>query len=190
VAAEGQLTVMLLPGAEPGDGLVSALGAERCAALRELQRARARAWAGAAFDAAGLREVDGDLDDAVTAELADAEGDGRVVFVVPELAVWRPDVGREVLEDLEAGCAMSFGPVFDGGLYLLAVGPAAWKPLRSTPQLDLGGRAAMAGLVELAATLGFEVGMLRSERGVARAEDVSALLVDPLTDVELRGVLG
>ena len=186
----GEVTVMLARGAEPGEGLVTALGADRVHALREVQRARAAQWARAAFPGAVGREVDGGVADAVAAVLAAPPvHEGVAVIVAPELAVWRGEVGRAALEDLDAGCAMSFGPVFDGGLYLLAVGAQALAPLRATPQLDLGGRGAMAGLVELAATLGFEVGLLRTERGVGRAEDVRALLVDPLTDAQLRGVL-
>jgi hypothetical protein len=34
-----------------------------------------------------------------------------------------------------------------------------------------------------------EVGLLRAERGLRRPEDVRAVLADPLTDAEMRGIL-
>jgi hypothetical protein len=41
----------------------------------------------------------------------------------------------------------------------------------------------------LADRQGWEVGLLRAERGLRRARDVHALLADPLTDPELRALL-
>ena len=51
-----------------------------------------------------------------------AGADGAPVLVVwPVLPRWLPEHGTAILDDLAAGCEASVAPVFDGGLYLLAL---------------------------------------------------------------------
>jgi hypothetical protein len=74
--------------------------------------------------------------------------------------------------------------VFDGRLYLLAVAepdPALVVALRRAP--------AMGPALRVVEERKLEVGLLRAERGLRDAGDVRALLADPLTDPELRGLL-
>jgi hypothetical protein len=117
-------------------------------------------------------------------------GDPRPVLVVwPELVRWRPDHAAGALDDLADGCALSLGPMFDGGFYLAAFA----RPLpallelpddvwRSRDPLGLAARAARES--------GGAVGLLRTERGLRTPADISALRADPLLDDELRGLLG
>jgi glycosyltransferase A (GT-A) superfamily protein (DUF2064 family) len=181
--------VLLLGGGDgtAAPGLVRTLGAERAARVRRLLRARACAWAGEAFGPEGVRLVaDSSFAEAVAdVGAADAEG---VVAIRPEVPTWQPELAAALRGDLAAGCALSLGPVFDGGLYLLAVAePSA--ALAALAALDLAGPGAMTDLIALARREAWDVGLLRAERGLRRARDVRALLADPLTDPELRALL-
>jgi glycosyltransferase A (GT-A) superfamily protein (DUF2064 family) len=182
------VTVLLLDGEPPGEDLVAALGAARVRELDELTRRRARHWAQTSFPDATLQRTGCGLTDAMAAIGASPPAAEYVVVVAPALAVWREDAGEAALADLRAGCALSFGPVFDGGLYLFALTRAALAA-GDVPPLDLSGRSALAGLVEFAGRSGFEVGLLQAERGLRSADDMRALLVDPLCDEELRRLL-
>jgi hypothetical protein len=160
------------------DALAPLLGGEcRLAAVEEMLVRRAHEWAAAvAGDGGELREA-ASLDDAL-------DGSGPTLLVWPELPLWLPATGAAALDDLEAGCAASLGPVFDGRLYLLAVAepdPALVVALRRAP--------AMGPALRVVEERKLEVGLLRAERGLRDAGDVRALLADPLTDPELRGLL-
>jgi hypothetical protein len=48
----------------------------------------------------------------------------------------------------------------------------------------------MNALIELTVRDELEVGLLRTQRGLRTPADVRALLADPMTDDELRGLLG
>jgi glycosyltransferase A (GT-A) superfamily protein (DUF2064 family) len=84
---------------------------------------------------------------------------------------------------------VAIGPVFDGALYLLALA----EPI---PELLALGERPWRGVQAMARVFGIverrqlEVGLLRAERGLRRPNDVLALRADPLTDGELREVLG
>ena len=100
-----------------------------------------------------------------------AAGGGPVLVAWPELPRWRPEHAEGALGDLEDGCAVSFGPMFDGGFYLVAFAqpvPAlldldddAW--LRSDP---------IALAADAARDAGLAIGLLRTERGLRTAADV------------------
>lgn len=197
----------------PAPGLVQALGAERAAAVRRLLLARACAWAKEAFgaDSVALMEsaslagalVEGaSLAGALveSASLAGALADGgsaadgspggeAVVALSPELPLWHPELAASLRGDLEAGCALSLAPIFDGGLYLLAVADG-FTDRAALAALDLAGPAGMGDLLALARRGGWDVGLLRAERALRSERDVRALLADPLTDAELRALLG
>jgi len=186
---------LVLTGDEgPGEGLIAALGERRAVAVRELLVTRARTWAEDAFGAQAVRVVG---EDSFAAALgagapsgAGGVGDpGAIVAIVPELPVWHPELAPAVLGDLQAGCALSLAPVFDRGLYLLALADASAEHLEALSGLDLAGPGGMGELMSLAAAEHWQVGLLRAERGLRRARDVQALLADPLTDPELRALL-
>jgi glycosyltransferase A (GT-A) superfamily protein (DUF2064 family) len=157
-----------------------------CALTRELD-ARARRWA---LELTGdpARVIDGErFGDAVSS--AFAVSDAPVLVAWPQLPAWRADHAEAVLDDLADGCAVSLGPMFDGGFYLvalahpvpslLALDDAAWT---GTDPIGLAAQAAQAQDTC--------VGLLRTERGLRTAADVAALLADPLLDQDLRALLG
>jgi hypothetical protein len=191
---EARLSVIVLARPRPGDELRDTLGGARADALAQLQVARAQAWVSACLPAEKVALRSGGLSDVIRDPGPIAADD--VLFVVsPEIATWRPDLARAALDDLRTGCALTIGPIFDGGLYLLAATGAGLQLLRDggdgagTGAADLTGPGAMATLVALAERAGIEVGLLRTERGLRSAGDVRALLADPLTDGELRSRL-
>ncbi len=97
------------------------LGDERAGAVERLLVARATAWA--ATVSAGRVSTAADdegVADALERTFAGAQG-GPVLVVWPVLPRWRPEHAAAVLDDLAAGCDVSVAPVFDGGLYLLAL---------------------------------------------------------------------
>ena len=112
-----------------------------------------------------------------------------MVAIVPELPVWHPELAAAVLGDLANGCALALAPIFDRGLYLLAIADPSAQSMAALAALDLAGPGGMTELIGLARQSGWEVGLLRAERGLRRARDVRALLADPLTDAELRALL-
>jgi hypothetical protein len=187
--------VLILGGREPpGEGLVDALGSERAAAVRALLVGRARAWARGAFGDRAVRVV---AESSFTAALTDGAAEsagprpaGAVLIIAPELPVWHPEIAPAVRDDLAAGCALSLAPIFDRGLYLLAVADPSAARTAALAALDLAGPGGMGQLISLADRERWEVGLLRAERGLRRARDVRALLADPLTDPELRALLG
>ena len=181
------VAVVLLAGGEPGEP-GEALGGDRAAAVQRLMVDRARAWAVAGFGEAAVRTLAVD-DLAVGEVLRTADPDRPLLAVVPALAMWRPELVTDVLEDLRCGCAMSVGPVFDGGFYLLAVAEPGSELVRSFGAREARDRDAMIALVAGAEREGAELGLLRTERGLRRDADVRATLADPLCDPELRGLL-
>jgi len=158
------------------------LGTERVDALQALLERRALAWAHGV-------DAEATVVPAATALAAVTAADGPTVLVWPELPVWLPQTGAAALEDLASGCAVSIGPVFDGALYLLAL----TEPI---PELLALARRPWHGVQAMARVFGvveqrqLEVGLLRAERGLRTPDDVRALLADPLTDRELREMLG
>lgn len=117
-----------------------------------------------------------------------AQHSGPVLIVWPELPRWRREHALGALEDLADGCAVSVGPVFDGGFYLLALpAPAAW--LAALPDGAWASPDAMGLAIAAAYELSSDAGMLRAERALRRPEDVRAALADPLLDAELGAIL-
>lgn len=133
--------------------------------------------------------------DGISGRLADAvgrvfaRGPGPLIIVWPDLALLRPSHADATLEDLRAGCDIVFGPVFDGGFYLIAIA-------RPTPNLfglpEQVWRSADAMGLGLAAArdAGLEVGILRAERALHRPADVRAALADPTLPDPVARALG
>jgi glycosyltransferase A (GT-A) superfamily protein (DUF2064 family) len=190
------------------------LGAERCSVLERALIKRAATWGErvapgevhVAYEPAGseleLREL---LGEDVTLLALDGEGTsarlahaaarlfavapGPVLITWPDLPRWRPEHALGALDDLSDGCDVSFGPVFDGGFYLIAVGRPV-PALLGLPEEAWSGPDAMGVAIGAANEAGLGVGLLRPERGLHRPEDVRAVLADPLMDPELVAILG
>jgi len=178
--------VLILAG-DAGSGLDESLGADRAGAVRALLVTRARQWAKDSFGVEAVETVTGGS--FVTALQTPPAGDGPLIAIVPELPVWHPELAPAVLGDLEAGCALALAPMFDRGLYLLAIADRSAAGMEALAALDLTGPGGMTELIGLSQREGWELGLLRAERGLRRARDVRALLADPLTDPELRALL-
>ena len=146
---------------------------------------RARRWADE-LAPGGVVPVPGGIGQAVAALFAD--GDAPVVVIWPELTRWRPDHATGALDDLADDCALSVGPMFDGGFYLVAfAGPV--PALLELPDDAWHSRDPIGLAADAAQRSGLAIGLLRTERGLRTSADVSALLADPLVDDELRGLL-
>jgi hypothetical protein len=165
------------------------LGGERTDAVERLLVARAIEWS-EALSATGRVVTAGDdegVADAVGRISGGADG-APVVVVWPVLPRWRPEHSAAILDDLAAGCEASVAPVFDGGLYLLALArtfPALLAlPAEAWDSPDVIGLV-LAPINEAGAS----VGLVRPERGLRRPGDVRAALADPLLDAELRSLL-
>lgn len=183
--------VLVMPGgAGGGPELGDLLGAERLAALERLLWRRAVEWAEQV--SGGTERVhtgaNGEaLTGAVERVLADAAGTPLLV-IWPVLPQWRSVHAEAVLDDLSAGCEASVGPVFDGGLYMLALARAV-PALLELPAERWEGPGAMAAVLGALNTAGVSVGLLRAERALRRVADVRAAVADPLLDAELGAVL-
>jgi glycosyltransferase A (GT-A) superfamily protein (DUF2064 family) len=168
------------------DELVSVLGPKRGRAVAELLEREAAAWA---------REV-GAAEPLVSRSAADlgqevsrmaADGDRPVAVVWPALVRPRADLKAAILDDLAAGCDVVFGPLVDGGLYLLGF----QRPLPLVATL-LEGRVTpdgFAAALSMAADSGLEIGYLRPERSLASRDGVALALADPLTPEPTRSLL-
>jgi uncharacterized protein len=190
------------------------LGAERCVTLQVALIELALAWAAEvspqpvqiAHDPADgadeLRPIVGpnarlfpQNGEGIAARLADAtarlftHGAGPLLIVWPDLLRWRPDHASGALEDLEHGCDLSLGPVFDGGLYLLAV-VRPLPELFSLPEQTWQSPDAMTVALAAAQHAGLQIGILRSERALHRSADIRAALADPLLAPELAAIIG
>jgi glycosyltransferase A (GT-A) superfamily protein (DUF2064 family) len=164
------------------------LGDERAVAVERLLLARAMEWGDAL--SGGRVSVAGDdegVADAVPRVFGEAGGD-PVLVVWPVLPRWRPEHTAAVLDDLAYGCEASIAPVFDGGLYLLAL--ARLIPALLAVPAETWDSPDVIGLV-LAPINASEapVGLVRPERALRGPADVLAALADPLLDGELRSLL-
>ena len=73
------------------------------------------------------------------------------------------------------------GPVFDGGLYMLALTPAP-ADARPLPAGTWDSPDAMGLVLGAINEAGVAVGLLRAERALRRPADVRAAVADPLLD--------
>jgi glycosyltransferase A (GT-A) superfamily protein (DUF2064 family) len=117
-----------------------------------------------------------------------AHGAGPIIVIWPDLPELRKAHADAVLSDLEAGVDAIFGPVFDGGYYLIAIsGPL--PSLFALPEQVWRAPDAMTHLLAVAAEGGLEIGLLRAERALHRPADVRAALADPLLPANVARVL-
>ncbi|MCW2985219.1 MAG: hypothetical protein JWR63_2789, partial [Conexibacter sp.] len=87
-----------------------------------------------------------------------------------------------VRDDLAAGVLLSSAATGDGTPFLIALSSAA-------PELLALAGATFNEVMAAAAAAGRALGMLRAERRLSSVGDARALLADPLTSPELRGLL-
>ena len=166
------------------------LGDEHAERVERLLVARATQWADALSEGRTTRAAGGDeaVGDALERTFA-ARGDGGPVVVVwPVLPRWSSEHAEAVLDDMAAGCEASVAPVFDSGLYLLALA----RPIPAVLALpaDAWDSPNAIGLVLAPINeADAPVGLVRPERGLRSPGDVRAALADPLLDDELRGLL-
>lgn len=183
--------VLVMPAGESADPeLGELLGAERLAALERLLWRRGLEWAEQVSGGMARVQIAAQgesLTGAVKRVLADAGG-APLLVIWPVLPQWRPEHAEAVLDDLGAGCEASVGPVFDGGLYMLALAHAL-PALLALPAERWEGPGAMGAVLGTLNEAGVGVGLLRAERALRRVADVRAAVADPLLDAELRAVL-
>ncbi|HZU61610.1 MAG TPA: DUF2064 domain-containing protein [Solirubrobacteraceae bacterium] len=113
---------------------------------------------------------------------------GPLIVLWPELIRLDDRHVAGALEDLQTGADVVFGPVVDGGLYLLGLrGPLS----NLLERLDEALAAKDPGALGLAAAseLGLEIGLLRVERGLRTVADLEAAVADPSTPEALRRIL-
>ena len=186
MAAPPAVLVMASAG-RADDGLDALLGDRRATKLREILMTRLLSWADEVTPGLVPRADAGELPAAAATRVLEG-ADEPLLIAWPDLARWPRDHATAALGDLAAGCAVSVGPVFDGGFYLVALA----HPLALLPTLPHGvwrSADAMAIAFTVAHRAGIEVGMLRAERGLHGASDVGAALADPMLDAELRSIL-
>jgi glycosyltransferase A (GT-A) superfamily protein (DUF2064 family) len=165
------------------------LGHERADAVQRLLLARATAWAeGVGGGRVSTAAEDEPLGDAVSRVFAGARG-APVLAVWPVLPAWRAEHAAAVLDDLAAGCEASVAPVFDGGLYLLAL-TRVIPELLALPTEAWDSPDVIALVLAAINAAEAPVGLVRPERALRRPADVRAALADPLLDDELRALLG
>jgi hypothetical protein len=190
------------------------LGPDRCAALQAALIVRAAEWAadvapGAVHVAYEPVDAEGELrallgpevslfpqhGAGISGRLAQAtsrvftRGHGPLLIIWPDLARWRRDHAEGALADLSDGVDLTLGPQYDGGFYMVGIG----RPLAALFGLSeevWRSPDAMSAAIVAAREAELEVGLLRAERGLRRPEDVRAWVADPLTDPEIRAILG
>jgi hypothetical protein len=133
--------------------------------------------------------------DGIAGRLADAvgrvfaRGPGPLIIVWPDLPLLRPSHAEATLEDLKAGCDVVFGPVFDGGFYLIAIA-RPMPNLFGLPEQVWRSADAIGIALGAARDAGLEVGILRAERALHRPADVRAALADPTLPAPVARALG
>ncbi len=190
------------------------LGQDRCLALQSALLIQTVEWARALSprvihlaheppDAAPeLRTLLGDdialfpqNGDGIAGRLADAaarvfaRGHGPLLIVWPDLPRLTPDHATAALGDLRAGCDVVFGPVFDGGFYLIAIARPL-PQLFALPERVWRSSDAIGVGVAAARDSGLEVGILRAERALHRPADLRAALADPMLPDPVARALG
>ena len=180
---------MLVQGACAGGAgapeLDELLGGTRAAAVARILAARAADWAQKVAPGRILEVAPAALEQAAAAVLP---ADGPLLFVWPQLPRWTTEHAAAALGDLRSGCDLSLGPVFSGGLYLLALARAQADLLALLRPSRLGPDG-LGPALDTVQRAGVGVGLLRAERGLWTEDDVRAALADPLLDPELRALL-
>jgi glycosyltransferase A (GT-A) superfamily protein (DUF2064 family) len=118
-----------------------------------------------------------------------AHGSGPLLIVWPELPQLRPLHGQAALNDLAGGAEIVFGPIFDGGFYLVGL-PAPVPALFELPERFWRTADGVGMALDANGGEPLEVGLLRAERALHRPADVRAALADPTLPVAVARALG
>jgi hypothetical protein len=192
-ATAGALAVVVLStlGAPADDSLAELLGPVAAGALRRELLRGARAWAAATAGPAGPGAFEANSADAAIAALTGHAG--PAAFVAPDVPGLDEALAQALYDDLADGVGLTFAPAYDASPFLIAT-PTVDAELLT---LACGHREALFTAVAeraadaeraLAGGGAMPVGMLRSQRRLATAEDARAVAADPRTPLEL-GVL-
>lgn len=160
--------------AAPRDaGLDELLGPRRARALRDDLELGARRWAALvspdlAFEATTVG----------AAGMALHDHDGPVLLIAPDVPRIDQRLATAALADLADGAIVVIAPTADGTPYLVGV-PSAAPEVLDRVGTSFEGFADDPGLADSG------VGMLRSERRLATADDARAYAADPCADPEL-----
>jgi len=134
------------------------------------------------------------IGDGIAARVADAAArvsqhhGGPLLIVWPDLPRLRAEHASAALGDLASGCDVAFGPVIDGGFYLIGVA-RPMPELFALPEQGWRSPDVMAIALAAARDAGLEIGVLRAERALHRPADVRAALADPQLAPELERIL-
>ena len=186
--------VVMAGAAQARPELRELLGGERAEGVQRVLLERAMEWGGALSGGrVTAAEDDQSVADAVRRVFGGAGVDGgaggsAVVVVWPVLPRWRPEHADAVLDDLAAGCEASVAPVFDAGLYLLAMARMIPAVL-ALPEATWESPDAIGLVLAPVSEAGADVGLVSPERALRGPGDVDAALADPLLDAELRALL-
>lgn len=182
------------------------LGPAGCAALQAVLIRRAAAWAvqvapGTAFFAVagganadevrallprGVRAfaADGATEDERLADAVARIGRGPLLVAGSDCPRLGPAHAAAALGDLAAGCDAVFGATLEGGWYLAGLRePRAELLSAAAPTSGFG------AVLQRAAELGAEVGLLRHERLLLTPADAAAFLADPILPRDVRAAL-
>ena len=118
-----------------------------------------------------------------------AHHEGPVLVVWPDLPRLRPAHAAAALGDLSAGCDVTFGPVIDGGFYMIAI-DRPQPELFALPEQVWRVPDVMTVALPAACEAGLEVGILRAERALNRPAELRAARADPALAPELALILG
>lgn len=182
------VAVLVMETARERQELEALLGPRRASELQAELHEQAMTFARrVAPDAFHTAQPGARLSEAV-GRVYEASGELRLVVVWPELIRLGDRHAAGALEDLQSGADVVFGPVVDGGLYLLGLRQPAPDLLE---RLDVALRDGDPGTLALAAAseLGLEIGLLQVERALRTASDVEAALSDPSTPGNVRRIL-
>lgn len=176
---------------EPPDPALDA-GLRRAVAARAARWAARHAAPGRAYaseivdgaTAPGVRPFAEPVPEAVAGTLAEllASHPGPVLLVGPDVPGLDDALAAAALGDLAAGSGLAFAPATDGRPFLLALARADAAHLALVGRRDRHRDEVFA----LAAGLGGDVGLLRSERRLVTPADARSLAVDPLAPAALR----
>lgn len=189
------------------------LGPDGCVRLQATLLSQASGWAQAVAPGSvyvahdppdAARELRGLLGDAVSLFPQSGDGiadrvqnaaarvfkhhDGPLLVAWPDLPQLRAEHASAALGDLDAGCDVTFGPVIDGGFYLIGIGRPL-PELFALPEQDWRSPDVMVIGLAAAREAGLQIGVLRAERGLHRPADVRAVLADPLLRPEFGRIL-
>ena len=116
-----------------------------------------------------------------------ASAEGAVLLLRPALVRLSPEQSSDLIDDLQAGCNLIFGPTLAGGWYLLALNPADPDLVAAAGDGSPGSAGRLLAAARHRESI--EVGMLRAERDLNADSDLRAAAADPLVDIELSRLL-